>query len=101
MVERRARELGLAEVHQGADDKVVVYESILARRGLSDRQVAYMGDDVPDVPILKRVGLALSVRNGHDSAKRSAHYVTARRGGDGAVREVADLLLRARRVKSP
>jgi 3-deoxy-D-manno-octulosonate 8-phosphate phosphatase (KDO 8-P phosphatase) len=73
----------------------------VARRGLSDRQIAYVGDDAPDVPILKRVGLALSVRNGHDSAKRAAHYVTARSGGDGAVREVADLLIRARRKKSP
>ncbi|MFZ5862957.1 MAG: KdsC family phosphatase [Nitrospirota bacterium] len=100
IVDRRAQELGLVEVHQGAEDKLSVYESLLARRGLSDRQVAYMGDDAPDVPVLQRVGLALTVRNGHDAAKRAAHYVTARRGGEGAVREVADLLLRARRVKA-
>jgi 3-deoxy-D-manno-octulosonate 8-phosphate phosphatase (KDO 8-P phosphatase) len=100
IVDRRAKELGLAEVHQGAEDKLIVYEAFLARRGLSDRQVAYMGDDVPDVPILKRVGLAVTVRNAHDAAKRSAHFVTTRRGGEGAVREVADLLLRARRVKT-
>ncbi|MFZ5877252.1 MAG: KdsC family phosphatase [Nitrospirota bacterium] len=101
IVDRRAQELGLAEVHQGAADKLIVYEALLARRGLTDRQIAYMGDDAPDAPILRRAGLALSVRNAHDAAKRSAHYVTTRRGGDGAVREVCDLLLRARRVKAP
>lgn len=100
IVDRRAKELGLVEVHQGADDKLVVYQSLLARRGLSDRQIAYMGDDVPDVPILKRAGLALSVRNAHDAAKRAAHYVTTRKGGEGAVREVSDLLLRARGVRT-
>ncbi|HET8760063.1 MAG TPA: HAD hydrolase family protein [Nitrospiria bacterium] len=101
IVDRRAKELGLVEVHQGAEDKLLVYEAFLARHGLSDRQIAYMGDDVPDVPILKRVGLALSVRNAHDAAKRSADYVTTRRGGEGAVREVCDLLLRARGIRLP
>lgn len=101
IVDRRARELGLVEIHQGADDKLVVYEALLARRGLLDRQIAYMGDDVPDLPVMNRAGLALSVRNAHDAAKRAAHYVTSRKGGDGAVREVADLLRRARGVRTP
>lgn len=95
-VDRRAKELAIDEVHQGIADKLPVYEALIARRGLRDEQIAYVGDDVPDLPVLRRVGLAVTVRNGHQRVKRWAHYVTARRGGEGAVREVTDLLLRAR-----
>jgi 3-deoxy-D-manno-octulosonate 8-phosphate phosphatase (KDO 8-P phosphatase) len=97
-VERRATELGIVEVHQGADDKLAVYDALLTRRRLRDSEVAYVGDDVPDLPILKRVGFAVTVLNGHDTVKRSAHYTTSRRGGEGAVREVCDLLLRAKGI---
>ncbi|MBI3606809.1 MAG: HAD hydrolase family protein [Nitrospirae bacterium] len=96
IVERRAKELDIDEIHQGISDKLPVYEALIARRGLLDREVAYVGDDVPDLSVLRRVGLAVSVRNGHAVAKRAAHYVTIRRGGEGAVREISDLLLRAR-----
>jgi 3-deoxy-D-manno-octulosonate 8-phosphate phosphatase (KDO 8-P phosphatase) len=99
IVDRRAKELGITEVHQGADDKLAVYDALLARRGLRDDDVAYMGDDIPDLPVMKRVGFAVAVRNGHDAVRRAAHYVTIRRGGDGAVREVTDLLLRAKGVR--
>jgi 3-deoxy-D-manno-octulosonate 8-phosphate phosphatase (KDO 8-P phosphatase) len=99
MVDRRAKELGIVEVHQGVENKVVVFDALLARRGLRDGQIAYVGDDLPDLPILKRVGLAVVVRNGHDAIKRFAHYVTAKRGGEGAVREVTDLLLRAKGIR--
>ncbi|MEW6681586.1 MAG: HAD-IIIA family hydrolase [Nitrospirota bacterium] len=101
IVERRATELGILEVHQGAEDKLKVYEKLLARRRLRDQDVAYIGDDVPDLHIMKRVGFAVAVRNGHDAVKRSAHYTTSRRGGDGAVREVCDLLLRAKGIRAP
>jgi len=100
IVDRRATELGIAEVHQGAEDKLSVYESLLVRRRLRDQDIAYVGDDVPDLQILKRVGFAVAVRNGHDTVKRSAHYTTSRRGGEGAVREVCDFLLRARGIRS-
>ncbi len=99
IVERRAAELGISEIHQGADDKLGAYEALLARRKLRDDEVAYVGDDFPDLPIMRRVGLAVAVRNGHDAVKRSAHYTTIRRGGDGAVREVSDLLLRAKGIR--
>lgn len=99
IVDRRAKELGIVEVHQGVEDKLAVYEALLARRRLRDRNVAYMGDDVPDLAVLKRVGFAVVVRNGHNAVKRSAHYVTTRPGGEGAVREVSDLLLRAKGIR--
>lgn len=95
-VDRRAKELGIEEVHQGIADKLPAYEALIARLGLGDEDVAYVGDDVPDLPVLRRAGLAVTVRNGHARVKRVAHYVTARRGGEGAVREVTDLVLRAR-----
>ena len=100
VVERRAAELGIVEVHQGVRDKLAVYQELIARRRLYDRDVAYVGDDVPDLDILKRVGLAVAVRNGHDTVKRSAHYTTTRKGGEGAVREVCDLILRAKGIRA-
>src|SRR5574341_470100 len=99
IVDRRAKELGIIEVHQGADDKLAVYEAVLARRALRDRDVAYVGDDIPDLPVMRRVGFAVAVRNGHDAVKRSAHYTTTRQGGDGSGREVSDLLLRAKGIR--
>lgn len=99
IVERRAKELGISEVHQGIDDKLSTYEAMIARRQWRDHHVAYVGDDLPDLPVMKRVGFAVAVRNGHDLVKRSAHYITTLRGGEGAVREVSDLLLRARGLK--
>jgi 3-deoxy-D-manno-octulosonate 8-phosphate phosphatase (KDO 8-P phosphatase) len=101
IVDRRAQELDISEVHQGVADKLPVYEALLARRGLHDDEVAYVGDDVPDLPVLRRAGLAVAVRNGHDAVKRIAHYVTTKRGGEGAVRELSDLLLRVRMRKGP
>jgi 3-deoxy-D-manno-octulosonate 8-phosphate phosphatase (KDO 8-P phosphatase) len=101
IVERRALELGIVEVHQGAEDKLAVYKTLLVRRKLRDQDVAYVGDDVPDLPVFKRVGFAVAVRNAHDEVKRSVHYTTTRTGGDGAVREVADLILRAKGIRTP
>lgn len=91
----RAKQLSIEEVHQGVSDKLKVYEDILLRHRLKDEEVAYMGDDVIDGPILKRVGLPVTVPNAHDGVKRYADWVTKRPGGEGAVREVVDLLLHA------
>jgi 3-deoxy-D-manno-octulosonate 8-phosphate phosphatase (KDO 8-P phosphatase) len=99
IVDHRAKELGIAEVHQGVEDKLAVYDALLGRRRLRDQDVAYVGDDVPDLQVLKRVGFAVTVRNGHDAVKRSVHYTTVRKGGEGAVREVTDLLLRAKGIR--
>ena len=94
-VRRRAEELGLDEVQQGFFHKEDGYRAILERYGLKDVEIAYMGDDVLDLPILKRVGLSICVANGTREAKRASHYITKRRGGDGAVREVVEMLLKA------
>ena len=96
-VSDRAKELEVREVHQGIEDKLTVYERLRERLGLSDEEIAYMGDDLPDLPVLQRVGFSISVPNGVRQVTRSVDWVTQRRGGEGAVREVADFLLEARR----
>lgn len=97
VVALRAKELGIREVHQGIRNKLALYEKMLQRLGLSDKEVAYMGDDVIDLPILRRAGLSVSVPNGVVEVIRSVQWVTHRRGGEGAVREVTDLLLEAKK----
>jgi len=95
-VERRAKELDVTIIHQGVDDKLPVYERILADHRLHDHEVAYVGDDLPDLPVLGRVGLAVAVASAQPDVRRAAHWVTVRAGGEGAVREVTDLLLAAK-----
>ena len=99
-VAQRARELGIAEVHQKAVDKLVVFQRLLAKCGLAPSQVACMGDDLPDLPLLRRAGLAISVPDAVDELRAAAHYVTRRPGGRGAVREAVELLLRAQNLWS-
>jgi 3-deoxy-D-manno-octulosonate 8-phosphate phosphatase (KDO 8-P phosphatase) len=94
IVRHRARELGVEIVYQGVADKALVYEEIKQRIGLGDDEIAYMGDDIGDLPVLRRAGLAFTVRQS-SVARSKVDYVTQARGGHGAVREVADLLLRA------
>jgi 3-deoxy-D-manno-octulosonate 8-phosphate phosphatase (KDO 8-P phosphatase) len=94
-LEVRARELGVDYLFQGNDAKLGAYEEILAAAGLTDEQAAYVGDDLPDLPLLRRVGLAVAVANAVPEVRACAHYVTARPGGGGAVREVAELILQA------
>jgi 3-deoxy-D-manno-octulosonate 8-phosphate phosphatase (KDO 8-P phosphatase) len=95
-VERRAKELDVSIVHQGVNDKLPVYEQILADHRLSDDEVAYVGDDLPDLPVLGRVGLAIAVASAPLQVRRAVHWVTGHAGGAGAVREVTDLLIMAR-----
>jgi 3-deoxy-D-manno-octulosonate 8-phosphate phosphatase (KDO 8-P phosphatase) len=82
-------------VIQGQSKKLESYKAILARAGVADDEVAYVGDDLPDLPLLKRAGLAVAVANATFEVKRAAHYVTIARGGEGAVREVVELILKA------
>ena len=91
---KRAEELGIAIVRQGAKDKLAAYEAILAQEGLADDEVAYVGDDVTDLPVLRRVGFGAAVADGAPEARAAALYVTQRSGGRGAVREVIEKLLR-------
>jgi len=94
-VRRRARELGMEEVHLRVGDKLKTYREILIRRGLSDEAVCFVGDDVVDLAVLAQVGLAVAPADAHPEVRRVAGYVTRASGGKGAVREVADLILGA------
>ncbi len=87
--------LGIRHIALDTEDKEPAYLRMCAEMGLADTQCAHMGDDVPDVPLLRRVGLALTVADAHDSAMATAHWVSRYNGGHGAVREAVDLLLAA------
>ncbi len=91
----RARELEMDFVVQDAFQKLPAFERILRQSGVPAEQVCFIGDDVTDLPLFRRVGLAVAVATAHPEARRGAHYVTRAAGGRGAVREVVDLLLRA------
>lgn len=92
---RRAREMGMEFVIQGQPKKLESYKAILTRAGVTDDEVAYVGDDLPDLPLLGRAGLAVAVADAVVEVKRAAHYITTVRGGEGAVREVVELILKA------
>lgn len=94
-VARRCRELGIGHVVQGSADKLRDFQTLAAKLGVSAAQCAYVGDDLPDVPLLRAVGLAFAVADAHPSARAAAHHVTRLGGGCGAVREVCDRLLAA------
>jgi 3-deoxy-D-manno-octulosonate 8-phosphate phosphatase (KDO 8-P phosphatase) len=94
VVERRAAELGIDLVYQGVKDKLLPFREILAKTGLAAEAVAYVGDDVIDLPVLRRVGFAATVADALEEVKPYVHYVTRSAGGRGAVREICDLLLR-------
>lgn len=94
-VAARARELGIRMIHQGVRDKGRTYEKIKARTRLTDHEIAYIGDDLADLPILRRAGLAIAINDGWPGLKATVDYVTGNRGGRGAVREVAEIILRA------
>jgi 3-deoxy-D-manno-octulosonate 8-phosphate phosphatase (KDO 8-P phosphatase) len=91
----RAQELGMEFVAQNTHEKLPAFEAILARAAVSAEAVAYVGDDLPDLAVMERVGLAVAVANATDVVKRQAHYTTRASGGAGALREVAELILRA------
>lgn len=95
-VSRRMADLGVLEVHQGKDDKEAVLAALLRRQRVAPREVAYMADDLPDLPLLRRVGLALAPANAAAEVKRVAHWVGRRAGGEGAVREAVETILKAR-----
>lgn len=92
---KRAADLGVAIVMQAAINKMEMVEEIKRTRGLRDGEIGFIGDELVDLPVLRRVGLAVAVPNAVDEVKRVAHYVTQRQGGDGAVREVIEMVLKA------
>jgi 3-deoxy-D-manno-octulosonate 8-phosphate phosphatase (KDO 8-P phosphatase) len=91
----RARGLGIAHVIQGADDKLTPWDALRNELGLPEAACAHIGDDLPDVPVFARCGLAVTVPHAPPAVRSSAHVVTSRDGGNGAVREVCDLILAA------
>jgi 3-deoxy-D-manno-octulosonate 8-phosphate phosphatase (KDO 8-P phosphatase) len=94
IVERRAKELGIASVIQGADDKLTALLQMSDRLGVSLQQVAVIGDDIVDVPMLRACGFAIAVADACAEAKEDADYITQTAGGRGAVREAIELILR-------
>jgi 3-deoxy-D-manno-octulosonate 8-phosphate phosphatase (KDO 8-P phosphatase) len=94
----RARQVGMSYVYQGHIEKIPIYNEIMQDAGVSPQEVAYMGDDLTDVVIMRRVGFAIATQNAREEVKRSAHAVTHAPGGNGAVREVIERLLKARGV---
>ncbi len=95
-VEHRARELGIEFVIQGELTKISAYENLLKKKGLKDEEIAYIGDDWVDLPILKRVGFAVCVPNAWDPLNQYVDYITRHPGGEGAVREVCEIILKAK-----
>lgn len=96
-VTHRAKELGVRLVYQNVRQKLQAYQRIKKKTGLADPQIAYLGDDIGDLSILRRAGLAVTVKDGWPGLKPVVDYVTDAKGGRGAVREAAELLLRAQR----
>jgi 3-deoxy-D-manno-octulosonate 8-phosphate phosphatase (KDO 8-P phosphatase) len=93
VVERRARELGIEDLCQGVGKKVEALDLLLQKHGLGSEETAYIGDDIQDLPVMKRVGLPIAVQNAVPEVKECSKYVTQAQGGHGAVREVVDWLL--------
>jgi 3-deoxy-D-manno-octulosonate 8-phosphate phosphatase (KDO 8-P phosphatase) len=91
----RARDLRLDHVRQGIQNKNAVFEEIMQQEGIGPDEVAYVGDDIIDLPVMTRCGLAIAVANARDEVKKIAHHVTEHRGGDGAARDAIEFILRA------
>lgn len=95
VVVHRAKNLGIELLYQGAIDKAKAYEDLLEKEGIKPDETAYMGDDVVDIPVLKKAGLAIGVADGVDEVRERVHYITVKPGGKGAVREAVELILKA------
>jgi 3-deoxy-D-manno-octulosonate 8-phosphate phosphatase (KDO 8-P phosphatase) len=95
IVARRAQNLGIQHLYQGREDKLVVLDELLAELGLNYTDVAYLGDDLPDLPVMRRAGLGMAVANANEFVRQHAHGVTQARGGEGAAREFCELILAA------
>lgn len=95
VVEHRAKNLGIDILHQGAHDKLAVYEALCKELNIACEDTAYMGDDVVDLPVMRRSGLAITVPAAPDLVKAYSHYITVRQAGRGAVREACEAIMRA------
>ncbi len=98
VVEHRCRDIEIKHLYQGAVEKLPVFEDLLGKLGLSAEQAAFVGDDIVDLPIMRRVGLSVAVHDGHALVREYAHWTTPSGGGRGAAREVSELLMYAHGV---
>lgn len=94
----RGKELGIKELHLGIKDKLKIYEKLKRKLNLKDDEVLYIGDDLLDYEILKKAGVPIGVKNGDKRINRLAQHVTEKRGGEGAVREIIDIILESRKI---
>jgi len=101
ILEKRASDLGIKILHQGREDKLTALNEILVDQIYTTKEVAYAGDDLPDLAPIKAVGLSFSVPNGHPEIKSAAHAITTAKGGLGAVREISDFILKAQNKYDP
>ena len=95
IVEHRMRDLGVRQIYQGYRDKLPAFEKLLQDSGLTPDQIAYIGDDLPDLPVMQRVGFAVAVQNAHRFVKQNCDWITETQGGQGAVREATDFILQS------
>ncbi len=95
IIKRRMEDLGILHVYQEQSDKRVAYEDLKRKLQLTDEQIAYTGDDLPDLPILSQAGLAITVANAPKIMQEYVHWTTKNKGGKGAVREICDFIMQA------
>jgi 3-deoxy-D-manno-octulosonate 8-phosphate phosphatase (KDO 8-P phosphatase) len=95
---RRCKELDIEFVYEKQGHKIAAYEDVLRRTGVQESEVAFLGDDLPDLMIMKRVGLAVAVRNATVDVRRAAHYTTKATGGKGAARELVEIILKSKGI---
>src|SRR5256712_6616964 len=91
----RARDLKLEHVHQGIQDKLSVFREIIIQEGIKPAEVAFVGDDVIDLPVMRNCGLAIAVKNARPEVKKEANFITPHAGGDGALRDAVEYILKA------
>ena len=96
VVNHRMEDLGITTIYQGYRDKTPAYEALLKDKNIQDANIAYVGDDVVDLPIMSRVGLPIAVQNAHPFVKKHSAWTTEASGGRGAVREVCEMIIQSR-----
>jgi len=95
VVAHRAKDLGITRIYQGKREKLPAYEELIKETGLKHEQIAYVGDDVVDLPVMSKVGLAICVQDAHSFVKQHSHWITESNGGCGAGRDVCEMILDA------
>jgi 3-deoxy-D-manno-octulosonate 8-phosphate phosphatase (KDO 8-P phosphatase) len=98
VVEHRMKNLGISHVYQGKLEKLPAFQELIQKLGVSEEQTAYVGDDVVDLPVMRRVGLAIAVQDAHPLVRQHSHWQTPNPGGRGAARDVCELIMEARGV---